>query len=101
LLPEKSLGIILQAFLREKGNAMQHILTGLQELNRLYHQDSLEAYEQLWQATAKLIQQAFPGFTIAYAELYNSGISRLSDVTMSHVLVPIAQQRENGNLATP
>jgi hypothetical protein len=67
---------------------MQHILTGLQELDRLYQQDCLEAYEQLWQSVAQQVQHAFPGFTIAYAELYNSGISRLSDTTMSHVLVP-------------
>ncbi len=71
---------------------MQQILTSLQELDRLYHSDSLEAYEQLWQAVAQQVQHALPGFTIAYAELYNSGISRLSDATMSHVLVPIAQQ---------
>ena len=71
---------------------MQPILASLQELDRLYHQDSLEAYEQHWQITAKIVQQAFPGFTIAYAELYNSGISRLSDAAMSHVLVRIAQQ---------
>ena len=71
---------------------MQHILTGLQELDRLYHADCLEAYGQLWQAVAKQVQHAFPGFTIAYAELYNSGISRLQDATMSHVLVPITQQ---------
>jgi hypothetical protein len=67
---------------------MQHILTSLHELDCLYHEDSLEAYEQLWQSVAKQVQQAYPGFTIAYAELYNSGISRLSDATMSHVLVP-------------
>ena len=75
---------------------MQQILTSLQELDRLYHSDSLEAYEQLWQTTAKLVQQVFPGFTIAYAELYNSGISRLTEATMSHVLVPTALQRDNG-----
>jgi hypothetical protein len=67
---------------------MQNILTQLQELDRLYHADCMEAYETLWQRTAKQVQHAFPGFTIAYAELYNSGISRLSDATMSHVLVP-------------
>ena len=71
---------------------MQQILTSLQELDRLYHSDCLEAYEQHWQTTAKLVQQVFPGFTIAYAELYNTGISRLSHGTMSHVLVPITQQ---------
>ncbi len=70
---------------------MQHILVSLQELDQLYHQDSIELYETHRQETAKLIQQSFPGFTIAYAELYNSGSSRLADGSMRHVLVP--QQR--------
>ena len=67
---------------------MQHILTQLQELDRLYDQDSLELYEKHWQETAKHIQHTFLGFTIAYAEIYNSGVSRLSDAAMRHVLVP-------------
>ena len=70
---------------------MQHILVSLQELDRLYHSESFEAYEAHWQNTAKIIQHAFPGFTIAYAELYNSSISRLSDAAMRHVLVPQTQ----------
>jgi hypothetical protein len=74
---------------------MHHILTSLQELDRLYQQDSLDAYETLWQETARLVRRILPGFTIAYAELYNSGISRLSDAAMCHVLVPIPQQCEN------
>ena len=74
---------------------MQHILTNLQELDRLYHEDSLDAYEKLWQQTARLVRHTLPGFTIAYAELYNSGMSRLSDTAMRHVLVPVPEQREN------
>ena len=74
---------------------MQHILTNLQELDRLYHEDSLDAYEKLWQQTARLVRHTLPGFTIAYAELYNSSVSRLSDAAMSHVLVPIPLQWEN------
>ena len=70
---------------------MQHILTQLQQLDRLYNQDSIDEYEKYWQETAKHIQQTFPGFTIAYAELYNSGVSRLSDAAMRHVLVPQPQ----------
>ena len=70
---------------------MQHILTQLQQLDRLYNQDSIDEYEKYWQETAKYIQQTFPGFTIAYAELYNSGVSRLSDAAMRHVLVPQPQ----------
>jgi hypothetical protein len=70
---------------------MQHILTQLQQLDRLYNQDSIDEYEKYWQETAKHIQHTFPGFTIAYAELYNSGVSRLSDAAMRHVLVPQPQ----------
>jgi len=68
---------------------MQHIHVSLQELDQLYHQDSIGLYETHWQETAKLIQQSFPGFTIAYAELYNSGSSRLAGGAMHHVLVPL------------
>jgi hypothetical protein len=48
-------------------------------------------YENQWRETAKLIQRLFPGFTIAYAELYNSGVSRLSDAAMRHVVIPQPQ----------
>ncbi len=74
---------------------MKHILTNLQALDQLYREDSLEAYEWLWQATARLVRQTLPGFIIAYAELYNSGIFRLSNAAMSHVLVPIPQPQQN------
>src|SRR6266487_5725469 len=77
----------------ERKTAMQHILANLQALDRLYREESLEAYERLWQETARLIRHELPGFTIAYAELYNSGMSRLSDAAMSHVLVPLADNR--------
>jgi len=67
---------------------MQHVQNLLQELDQLYHSDTLAEYETKWQIAAKLVEQAFPGFTIAYSEIYNSGIARLSDGTMRHVLVP-------------
>ncbi len=70
---------------------MQHVLTLLQELDRLYHSDTLAEYEKTWQLVAQQIEQKFPGFTIAYAEIYNSGIARLSDGTMRHVLIPQTQ----------
>ena len=70
---------------------MQHILTSLLELDRLYHEDSLDAYENLWQETARLVRQTLPGFTIAYAELYNSGIDRKPDGSLRHVLLPKPQ----------
>ena len=73
---------------------METILTHLQELDHLYHEDTLDEYEKQCQATARLVRQTLPGFIIAYAELYNSGIFRLSDAAISHVLVPIPEQRE-------
>ena len=70
---------------------MRHMQTLLHELDRLYQSDILAEYEKQWQVAAEHVQQAFPGFTIVYAEMYNTGISRLADGSMRHVLVP--QQR--------
>lgn len=67
---------------------MQHISACLQKLDQLYHSDTLAEYEKQWQLVVEQIQQEFPGFTIAYAELYNSGISRMPDGSMRHVIVP-------------
>jgi len=41
---------------------MQHNLTSLQKLDRLYHEDSLEAYEKQWQETAKTHQARISRF---------------------------------------
>lgn len=37
---------------------------------------------------AQQVEQEFPGFTIAYAEIYNSGIARMADGSLHHVLLP-------------
>ncbi len=68
---------------------MQDIFKSLQELDLLYHSDSLEEYEQTWQIVAQSIRQMFPGFTLAYAELYTAGIGRRAHGGMRHVLFPI------------
>jgi hypothetical protein len=68
---------------------MPHIYIFLQELDRLYHAGDLDLYEQYWQTACQHAAKFFPGFTIAYAELYNSGASRWSDGSMRHVLVPV------------
>jgi hypothetical protein len=65
----------------------------LQELDHFYHAGDLDQYEQYWQKACQQAERFFPGFTIAYAELYNSGVSRPSDAAMSHVLVPISQHQ--------
>ncbi len=67
---------------------MQHVQNLLQELDQLYHSDTLAEYETKWQIATKLVEQELPGLTIAYAEICNSGIARLPDGKMRHVLVP-------------
>lgn len=70
---------------------MPHIHLFLQELDHLYHAGDLELYEQYWQTACQHAEHFFPGFTIAYAELSNSGIDRIPDGSMRHVLVPKVQ----------
>ncbi len=70
---------------------MPHMHIFLQELDRLYNAGDLDLYEQYWQQVCQHAEHFFPGFTIAYAELYNSGIDRISDGSMQHVLVPKTQ----------
>jgi hypothetical protein len=67
---------------------MNNILTSLQELDRLYTSNALAEYEKTWQIAAWQIEQELPGFTIAYAAIYNSGIARLADGSIRHVVVP-------------
>jgi hypothetical protein len=70
---------------------MPHIYIFLQELDRLYATGDLDLYEQYWQKACEHAEHFFPGFTIAYAELYNSGIERVQDGALCHVLVPKLQ----------
>jgi hypothetical protein len=70
---------------------MPHIHIYLQELDQLYRAGDLETYEQYYQKACQHAEHFFPGFTIAYAELSNSGIDRLADGSMHHVLVPQAK----------
>jgi len=72
---------------------IQFLLTSLQELDRLYREDSLVAYGKQWQTTARLVRHAFPGFTIAYAEIHTAGAEREAHGGMRHVLLP--QQEGN------
>ncbi len=55
----------------------------------LYHLCSLEAYEQTWQNVEEQLRQIFPGFTLAYAEIYTAGHEREAHGGMRHVLLPI------------
>jgi hypothetical protein len=67
---------------------MQDILVSLQELDRLYHADALRAYEQTWQTVEQQVRLAFPGFTIAYAEIFTAESERRAQEGMHHVLFP-------------
>lgn len=66
-------------------NDMLHVLA---ELNTLYHTDTLEVYELRYQEVVQRIETLFPGFTLAYAELYNAGADRYAHGGMRHVLAP-------------
>ena len=70
---------------------MKQFPTLLQELDRLYHAGDLDQYEQYWLTACQHAEHFFPGVTIAYAELYNSGSERIPDGAMRHVLVPKVQ----------
>ena len=82
--------------MREKGHLMEQfttsekkqLLTRLHDLDTLYHSGSLQAYEQTWQSVEQQVQQTFPGFTIAYAEIHNAGSEREAHGGMRHVLLP-------------
>jgi hypothetical protein len=66
-------------------NRILHLLTRLDEL---YHEGNLDAYEQRWQEAALQIERLCPGFSLAYAEIYNAGAKRMSHGGMRHVLLP-------------
>ena len=51
---------------------MPHDHIFLKELDRLYHAGDFDQYEQYWLIACQNAEHFFPGFTIAYAELYNS-----------------------------
>lgn len=70
---------------------MPHIYIFLQELDQLYNAGDVDQYEQYWQKACQHAEHFFPGFTIAYAELFNSGSERDAHGGMRHVLVPIAR----------
>ena len=70
---------------------MQDILLSLQELDRVYHADTfdVEAYEHMWLSVEQQVRLVYPGFTIAYAEVYTTGSERQAHGGMRHVLFPL------------
>jgi hypothetical protein len=71
---------------------MKHFKT-IEEIDTsiLYSLELASSVSVLFFTTAQLVEQEFPGFTIAYAELQNFGIEREADGSMRHVLLPKAQ----------
>lgn len=69
---------------------MQLLYTLLHELDRLYTSETLEEYEEAVKTTERQIQERYPGFTVAYAEIYNAGATREPLGSMRHVLMPKA-----------
>jgi hypothetical protein len=71
---------------------MQPIPTLLQDLDRLYRSYSLAEYEQTLQTVEQQVQQLYPGFTIAYAEIATAGAEREPHGGMRHVLLPLHEK---------
>ncbi len=67
---------------------MQDILVSLQELDRLYCASALTEYEQTWHSVEQQVRHLFPGFTIAYAEVYMARQGLEAHGGMRHVLFP-------------
>jgi hypothetical protein len=78
-------------FSSRKDATMPHIHIFLQQLDELYHAGDFDQYEQYWIQACQHAEHFFPGFTIAYAELSNTGIDREPSGSMRHVLVPQPQ----------
>jgi hypothetical protein len=54
----------------------------------LYSLELTSSVRVLFFTLAQQLEQEFPGFTIAYAEIYNSGIARMADGSLHHGLLP-------------
>jgi hypothetical protein len=68
------------------------VLTSLEQLDSLYQAENLAAYEQTWQEICQQVRHLFPGFTVAYAELYTAGHGRNAHGGMRHVLLPLSER---------
>ena len=71
-----------------KETTMKGIPTLLSDLDRIYHECSLDTYEQTLQEVEQQVNQMLPGFTIAYAEIATVGSERYLHAGMRHVLLP-------------
>lgn len=59
----------------------------LQELDELYYTVPLAIYEATLQLAIAQLERMFPGFTIAFAEIYTIGSARQAHGGMCHVIM--------------
>lgn len=60
----------------------------LYELDDLYYTAPLADYETALRSAIRQLEPAFPGLTIAFAEIYTTGSNRQAHGGMRHVLIP-------------
>ena len=65
----------------------------LYELDELYYTAPLAVYESALQSAINQLEQAFPGLTIAFAEIYTTGSERQVHGGMCHVLMPTERSK--------
>jgi len=83
----------MRQFTTDQGLEKPHILDMLQELDSLYYECPLAAYEQTLQVVAAQVEHHFPGCTIAHAEIYTAGATREKLGSMRHVLLPVERMK--------
>ena len=65
----------------------------LYELDELYYTAPLAIYESALQSAINQLEQAFPGFTVAFAEIYTTGSKRQAHGGMRHVIMPTERSK--------
>jgi hypothetical protein len=65
-----------------------YIPDALRELDELYDTPTFGNYEAQWRLVAKEIERDYPGFSLAYAQVFTTGIRRVTRGEYRHVLVP-------------
>ncbi len=65
----------------------------LQALDGLYYTASLADYEFALESAINQLEPAFPGLTIAFAEIYTTGSKRQAHGRMRHVLMPTERSK--------
>jgi hypothetical protein len=83
---------LMKQFTTYQGLEKPHILAMLKELDHLYYECPIAAYEQQLQVVTAQVEHHFPGCTIAHAEVYTAGATREKLGSMRHVLLPVERR---------